>query len=84
MNKSQLLVLWIGIAFFILFGLFTQTSRGYETDYGPLTVRLLSTLLVTAGLIITLNKSDIVWKVLITFWRLIKKTRGKSQDDHKE
>lgn len=63
MNKKQLIIMWIGIAVFIYFGLTTKTHYTYRqgrinpvvavTDYGPMTVRLVSTVLVTGGLIYT-------------------------------
>ncbi len=96
MNKSQLIVLWIGIAFFIIFGLSTPTQyrRGggflsdgetvYLTDYGPLTVRLVSTLLVTAGLIITLKKSDKVWQWMTKFWQSDEQIDKKPKDDRQQ
>ena len=97
MNKSQLIVLWVGIAFFIIFGLSTPTQyrRGggfltdaepvYLTDYGPLTVRVVTTLLVTAGLIITLKKSDNLWRGLTIFWNWMSKgTEQKSKDEQKQ
>lgn len=89
MNKSQLIALWIGIAFFVIFGLSTPTQYrrggGFLTDYGPLTVRLVSTLLVTAGLIITLKKPDKVWQGLTNFWKWIdKETDQKPKDKQKE
>jgi len=67
MNKKQLIVLWIGIAVFVLIALITKTSFGpggvwnppVVVDYGPLVIRLMSTVIVTGGLIYTLkDKKD--------------------------
>lgn len=68
MNRKQLIIMWIGIAIFIYFGLTTKTHYTYGgprsryggnnvalTDYGPVAVRLLGTILVTAGLMYTLK-----------------------------
>jgi hypothetical protein len=71
MDKRELIILWVGIAVFIYFGLTTETryfetdlyigpvdstvTKTHLTDYGPLSVRLASTVLVTAGLIYTLK-----------------------------
>jgi len=64
MNKKQLVVMWIGIAVFVFFGVTTETKfpsgiREYVMDYSQLVVRLVSTVLVTGGLIYTFrNKKD--------------------------
>lgn len=73
MNKKQLTVLWIGIAVFVLVALTTQTmfttivreereptgTYVSKCDYGPLVGRLMSTVVVTVGLIYTLkDKKD--------------------------
>lgn len=71
MNKKQSTVLWIGIAVFVLIALTTETrfksvsSRSGSrvstvvVDYGPLVGRLMSTIIVTGGLIYTLkDKKD--------------------------
>jgi hypothetical protein len=60
MNKKQLVVMWIGIAAFVIIGLLTKSRVGRVprdgyNDYSPLIVRLTSTALVTAGLIYTLK-----------------------------
>lgn len=65
MNKKQIKVMWVGIAVFILFLMFTETSwcnwskrkRQFisSTDYKPLAIRLVSTVLISAGLIVTLR-----------------------------
>jgi len=61
MNRTQLIVLWVGIAVFIVLGLTTPTAYfGARSippwnDYGPLIVRLSGTVLVTAALIYTLK-----------------------------
>ncbi len=71
MNKNQSTVLWIGIAVFVLIALTTQTmfkkigsgqtgrTSIWIVDYGPLVGRLMSTVIVTGGLIYTLkDKKD--------------------------
>ena len=63
MNKKQIIVMWVGIAVFICIGSATTTrdhsfvlnSSSRTRDYGPLIVRLASTVLVTTGLIYTLR-----------------------------
>jgi hypothetical protein len=65
MNKKQIIVMWIGIAVFVCLGYFGIARSDWEAlgdslsgrprDYGPLIVRLSSTVLVTAGLIYTLR-----------------------------
>ena len=71
MSKKQSTVLWIGIAVFVLIALTTQTmfkkigsgptgrTSIWIVDYGPLVGRLMSTVIVTGGLIYTLkDKKD--------------------------
>jgi hypothetical protein len=63
MNKKQKIIMWVGIAIFVFIGLTTETSFGmrgvYWTDYGPLIARLVSTAVVTLGLIVTFkDKKD--------------------------
>lgn len=71
MNKKQLTVLWIGIAVFVLIALNTTTKTAFPTgprrydeciwvvDYGPFVGRLMSTVVLTGGLIYTLkDKKD--------------------------
>ena len=57
MNKKQLVIMWIGIAAFILIGLETKTIYYWEdsevVSYGKMVVNLLGTIFVTAGLIYT-------------------------------
>lgn len=59
MNKKQKIIMWVGIAIFVFVSLNTETSFGRAratdlyTDYGPLIARLVSTAVVTLGLIVT-------------------------------
>ena len=57
MNKKQLYAMWAGIIVFVLLGMSTPTQFGLRTvggtDYRPLVMGLLSTIVVTAGLIYT-------------------------------
>lgn len=58
MNRKQLILMWIGIAVFVLVGANTKTRFGFDpiiVDYSKLATRLLSTVIVTAGLIYTLR-----------------------------
>jgi len=65
MNKKQLICMWVGIAVFVCLGYFSIARTDIQIlsdnlsnrprDYGPLIVRLSSTVLVTTGLIYTLR-----------------------------
>ncbi len=68
MNKKQLYIMWAGIIVFVLLGMSIPTEynksghRFLVTDYRLLVMGLLSTIVVTAGLIYTFkdknNKKD--------------------------
>ncbi|MHC4541134.1 MAG: hypothetical protein ACYS74_15350 [Planctomycetota bacterium] len=104
MNKRQLIILWVGIAVFILFGLTTDTrffetdlyigaadaTKTHLTDYGPLTVRLTSTIFVTVALIYTLKdnkrrRGPELWLKIVCFFSYLswlgKPTYGERLED---
>ena len=65
MNKKQLYTMWAGIIVFVFLGMCIPTEcrksghRFLVTDYRPLVMGLLSTIVVTAGLIYTFkDKND--------------------------
>ena len=84
MNKIQLLVMWVGIALFLLLLIFPpQTTRinAFSHKYTVLNKELQRTLLiaiplVSGGLTVTFRdkkKSDKAWQLLTVIWQKLTK-----------
>ena len=96
MNKIQLLVMWVGIALFLLLLIFPPhyPSWGFASDPNNIFegavnkelqhILLIAILLVAVGLIVTFrdkNRADKTWQWLTAFWqRLTNSASGKNTD----
>jgi hypothetical protein len=88
MNKIQLLVMWVGIALFLLLLIFPPHHEDFYLISNPSHIYkgavkkelqrtfLIAIPLVAGGLIVTFrdkNKSDKAWQLLTAFWRKLTK-----------
>lgn len=86
MNKIQLLVMWVGIALFLLLIIFPPHKWYYSPGESNIhkgivnkelqRTFLIAITLVAGGLIVTFrdkNKSDKAWQLLTAFWQKLTK-----------